>query len=427
MGLGLQNAFGVVGAQDALRQRIKDQLLAEQQRQQMAIQQQELALRLRHETGLDEDRRIDNARQAAAEARLAQTADAAQTDREFTLAPVDSTLAPPLAKRAIARGLPVNSIPGQPVMQVGGFQGGLPGDAGPEGPGMSPVVGSLRVRAPEAAPGGLTTVADDLKSPLSVPPRQTRGATQADVVKQQETDLASRKQDELERNNQANNDLRQFVADTTDKLRSGQLDNASAMLAIRERMAAVAEDAQKTKAAKGISLSAAGKANRGAIEQAAPLTDQALKMMETEFPDIANHPEKYNTPFDKLSSLYQQGKYGLGFNDENDPRRQIVSLLQPIQAGQYTRSSRSRLMVELALKHMADMSQTPAAQYQRMKELKGIMPEMLEGLIRGEAPVDPEHPLAGSYFDPAKQPAAGGDASSALSELERRRAARGAK
>mgnify|MGYP003394577828 CR=1 FL=1 len=30
------------------------------------------------------------------------------------------------------------------------------------------------------------------------------------------------------------------------------------------------------------------------------------------------------------------------------------------------------------------------------------MPEMLEGLIRAEMPVDPANPLTGSYFDPNK-------------------------
>lgn len=151
-----------------------------------------------------------------------------------------------------------------------------------------------------------------------------------------------------------------------------------------------------------INLSQAGKSAKAAIEQAGPLTDQVLNMIRKEAPDIESNPDKYNTPLSKLQALYQKGKYKLGIYDDTDPRQQLVSLLQPIQAGQYTRSSRSRQMLELALKHMADPSQTLLTQYQRAKELKSIMPEMLEGIVRGEQPVDASNPLGGSYFDPAK-------------------------
>lgn len=162
----------------------------------------------------------------------------------------------------------------------------------------------------------------------------------------------------------------------------------------RQRLA----DAQGKKD-KPTTLSAAGKANRAAIEQAAPLTDDALAMMEKEFPGIAANPEKYNGPVDKIKSLVGSARYWAGFSDDNDPRRQIVSLLQPVQAGQYMRSSRSRQMLDLALKHMGDMTQTPAAQYRRLKELRQIMPEMYDGLMRAESPVDASNPRAGSYFE----------------------------
>ncbi len=57
MSMGLQNAYGLAGAQSALRQRVLDQIAQAKQEQDRLIQQQELALRVRHETGLEEDRK----------------------------------------------------------------------------------------------------------------------------------------------------------------------------------------------------------------------------------------------------------------------------------------------------------------------------------------------------------------------------------
>lgn len=167
-----------------------------------------------------------------------------------------------------------------------------------------------------------------------------------------------------------------------------------------------AQAAASEKKAGTINLSQGGKSAKAAIEQAAPLTDRVMEMIRQEAPDIETNPQKYNGVMAKGHSVLQTMKYKAGFADDTDPRQQLVSLLQPIQAGQYTRSSRSRQMLDLALKHMADPSQTLLTQYQRAKELKAIMPEMLEGIVRAEQPVDPSNPLGGSYFDPAKKAAA---------------------
>jgi len=182
----------------------------------------------------------------------------------------------------------------------------------------------------------------------------------------------------------------------------GRMTEANILRATAEAEAARARAAASDRKGGTINLSAQGKNAKAAIEQAAPLTDQVLEMIRKEAPDIETNPEKYNTVGSKLSALMQTAKYKMGFHDDTDPRQQLVSLLQPIQAGQYTRSSRSRQMLDLALKHMADPSQTLLTQYQRAKELKSIMPEMLEGIVRAEKPVDPDNPLGGSYFDQNK-------------------------
>ncbi len=169
-------------------------------------------------------------------------------------------------------------------------------------------------------------------------------------------------------------------------------------------------------------LSAQGTSALRAIEGAGPLTDQAIAMMEKEFPGIEKNgpgvPEQYNGVADKAQALYHKGKYYTGFADENDPRLQLVSLLKPIQAGQYTQSSRSYKMVELALEHMADMGQTPARMYESLKNLRGLMPELRQGVIRAEQPVDFDNPLAGSYFDPNKKGAPGAPAAAGAPKNE---------
>ena len=187
----------------------------------------------------------------------------------------------------------------------------------------------------------------------------------------------------------------------------GEVNAANILRAKAEADAAQARATATNNKGSSMQLSQAGKTAKSAIETAGPLTDQVMQMILKEAPDIEQNPQKYNTPMNKLESLYQTAKYKTGFYDDTDPRQQLVSLLQPIQAGQYTRSSRSRQMLELALKHMADPTQTLLTQYQRAKELKAIMPEMLEGIVRAEQPVDPNNPLGGSYFDPNRpQPVA---------------------
>src|ERR1051326_3471890 len=138
----------------------------------------------------------------------------------------------------------------------------------------------------------------------------------------------------------------------------GEVNAANILRAKAEAEAATARANATNNKGNTINLSQAGKTAKSAIETAGPLTDQVIAMIKKEAPDIETNPAKYNTPKGKLQSLGQTLKYKAGFYDETDPRQQLVSLLQPIQAGQYTRSSRSRQMLELALKHMADPTQT---------------------------------------------------------------------
>lgn len=404
--LGLDTAYGAEGSSDAMQQIFQRRMAAAASaRQQQQLDQTDALTRLKIQEQADEIRqRLEGQKQAARDrVDAAKAADQDRQDKQaagaFAMNPVGADLGPTAGPRAQQLGFPVTKIAGPQVQQTAGF---MPLPSAPsQGPGMQALGGLTPVEGPQAATGQSTTSAD-ASSPLNAPATFTRGATQADVEKGKADDLASRKADDAAQARADALELRQHIADITDKVRSGQLNNQEAMLAIRERLASVAEQNASAKSAKGVQLSAAGKSSRAAIEQAAPLTDDAMRLMEKEFPGIATNPDKYNTPLDKIRSMGGAAKYFAGFDDPNDPRRQIVSLLQPVQAGQYMRSSRSRQMLDLTLKHMADMGQTPAAQYERLKGLKTIMPEMLEGIVRAEQPVDPSNPLAGSYFDPAK-------------------------
>jgi hypothetical protein len=57
MGLGLQGAYGLQGAQGALRQRLIDRMAAEKQSQDLEMQRQDMQLRTRQIAGQEEDRR----------------------------------------------------------------------------------------------------------------------------------------------------------------------------------------------------------------------------------------------------------------------------------------------------------------------------------------------------------------------------------
>lgn len=419
--LGLDTAYGAGGGADALQQIFERRMQqAASDRAQKALEQNDALTRLKIQEQADSVRqRIEGQRQAQSD-RL-EASKAAEKDRQdrlalmqFNMTPAGGDVTPEDADKQVAAGVPSNLLPRtKGSQQTTGFMP-LP-SAPPQGPGMQ-AMGDLAPASNGPQPmGSLSPVSSGpqmgagASTTAVLPDKATRMPTQADVVKQQADDLANRKEDNATQGRSDALELRQHLADITEKVRSGQLNNQEAMLAIRERLASVAEQNASSKASKAgtINLSQGGKSAKAAIEQAAPLTDRVLEMIRQEAPDIETNPQKYNGVMAKGHSLLQVAKYKAGFADDTDPRQQLVSLLQPIQAGQYTRSSRSRQMLELALKHMADPSQTLLTQYQRAKELKAIMPEMLEGIVRAEQPVDPAHPLGGSYFDPAKGSSAG--------------------
>jgi GH24 family phage-related lysozyme (muramidase) len=159
---------------------------------------------------------------------------------------------------------------------------------------------------------------------------------------------------------------------------------------------------------KEFKLSPQGAAVNTSLEQAGPMTDQVLAALREQYPGIDTNPDQYNTLSAKGKALAAQTMYNLGFSSPDEARMAIEKLLQPIQAGQYMRSSRSQQMLQLALSHMGDPGQTPAAQYNRLKTLRGLMPEMKEGLYRAEQKIDPNDPYAGSYFQHELAGAGGG-------------------
>lgn len=374
MGDILGAGYGLGGGSDALLEALKYRMEA-------AKAQNDLALRSRSLDQQDALHRLALSEKTDRDAAMIADKKAARAEKMFALTPIGADVPASEMSAQTETGVPQGLFKPKPIMA----------SAPP-----------ASIAAPDqSSPSPLPGTIDNSVQPTAR--MFTRGATQQDVMRQAEQDRKDADTSEKTRHNQEQENLHRSMADITEQVRRGQMNNQEAMLAIRERLASVAEQNASSKASKGITLSMGGKANRAAIEQAAPLSDDAMKLMEEQFPGIGTNPEKYNTTLDKIKSLGGAAKYFAGFDDPNDPRRQLVSLLQPVQAGQYMRSSRSRQMLELTLKHMADMTQTPAAQYQRLKGLKSVMPEMLEGIVRSEQPVDPANPLAGSYFDPAKQ------------------------
>lgn len=376
--LGAGLAFGAGAASDAydaIRKRIADAeqqkfnntiTQREQDRADATLKQNEELKRLQIESALEAKRGAESDRQTG----LANTL-ADQLPAKTPLAPSDPAVG--MLQRGGRGSLLQHQDPTLASTQYDGAST-LPSATG------APMTGSLRMVQQPGNPEQYLKLPSEKQNDTSAELGRKSQATQAAIDAK------------VEALNQAAEHMKM----------QGDVATANILRAQAEAALANAKAAH-TDTPKPITLSAQGKSARAAIEQAAPLTDRVMEMIRKEAPDIETHPEKYNTAMGKLQALGQTLKYKAGYFDETDPRQQLVSLLQPIQAGQYTRSSRSRQMLDLALKHMADPTQTLLTQYQRAKELKGIMPEMLQGIVRAETPVDAANPLGGSYFDPATQ------------------------
>lgn len=173
-GMGLEAAFGADNVSQRIRQRIKDQLEAQQQQHRMGLDDQMMQLRQQEAARAAEEFKLTlKDREAAAADRRTQAEaltglkeDQAATTA-FTNNPVGAPLSPRLALRGRMIGLPVNTVPGV---------------AGP-----AAVQGLASLDAP---------MAGDPLTPESTPESYTRGATQADVERQNTDAFNQRKFDE---------------------------------------------------------------------------------------------------------------------------------------------------------------------------------------------------------------------------------------
>lgn len=139
-----------------------------------------------------------------------------------------------------------------------------------------------------------------------------------------------------------------------------------------------------------VKVSAAGKKALASIEQGAPLIDQVMSEIAKTAPgiDTAKEDSPYNGVGNRLSNQASWLKYQAGFGGDESPTIQITKLLQPVTAGQYMSGSRNVRMLDLVLQHLADPTQTTYRQYEALKTLKGLMPEMREAIINSERPIN---------------------------------------
>jgi hypothetical protein len=158
--------------------------------------------------------------------------------------------------------------------------------------------------------------------------------------------------------------------------------------------------------------SAEGKRKLGSLDQSSQLTDKILNQIRQQYPDIETNPD-YNTVGAKSEAAWTALNRGLGFaaNDpKQDARLQMTDLLKGAEAGQYGRGS-SQQFVQGALQALPDKTQTLKAQYDRLKNLKSLYPELAMGIIHGEQPIDLNDPLKNYSFGGAgggTTPPAGG-------------------
>lgn len=159
MGYGLAAAGGLEAAQQGLRQRLMDQMLLEKQKQDMAIQLQEQALREQEASQRADLLKQGQADRLANQQGIAQDRQDNETMRAFTMNPAGAPLMPKIAGRMRDLGLPVQETPGV---------------AGP------PAVEGLSSLA--------TPMQGRMITPESTPESFQRGQTQADIATKTQQD-----------------------------------------------------------------------------------------------------------------------------------------------------------------------------------------------------------------------------------------------
>lgn len=159
MGYGLAAAGGLEAAQQGLRQRLMDQMLLEKQKQDMAIQLREQALREQEASQRADLLKQGQADRLSNQQGIAQDRQDNETMRAFTMNPAGAPLMPKIAGRMRDLGLPVQETPGV---------------AGP------PAVEGLSSLA--------TPMQGRMITPESTPESFQRGSTQADIATKTQQD-----------------------------------------------------------------------------------------------------------------------------------------------------------------------------------------------------------------------------------------------
>jgi hypothetical protein len=216
-------------------------------------------------------------------------------------------------------------------------------------------------------------------------------------AKQQETEAAQTERalrdQQLATMGQENTELRRQLGQGTNDLGWARMQAAQA--------AADAKAAAAGTKATTLVPSAEGKRKLSSLNQSAMLTDKVLAQIKQQYPDIETDTTgKYNTLGAKSESAWAALNQGLGFaadNPNEDARIQMTNLLKGAEAGQYARGTNQQF-VQGALQALPDKTQTLRAQYDRLKQLKSLYPQLATGIIQGEQPIDLTDPLKNYYF-----------------------------
>jgi hypothetical protein len=320
---------------------------------------------------------------------------------------------PATRTRGIAAGMDptmFTQTPGAQVQQYGGVGSTIDATTGQAPPPPQANPGS------DAAQGASFLKSADPTSPMNAPSKIGLRGTWAQSEKEKADTIAA---------GAANDKSAQLYEMLTEKAQQLELAGKSeeSKAALRVAQIALASSEAQLKAAQ--TAKATGpeevKPSEGtarvlrSVNTAAPLIDQVMGDIKRDHPDIedaaGNVNPKYNTVNNSLQNNWEYAKYRLGFEDGNSPRIQLMKLLQPVQAGQFLQGSRSYQMVELALTHLADPKQTIARQWEALKQLKAILPEMRTAAIHSQAPVSVDksgNPVGAEYGNAPAAPAGAG-------------------
>lgn len=128
-----------------------------------------------------------------------------------------------------------------------------------------------------------------------------------------------------------------------------------------------------------------------ALNQFRKLGPKILARLEQQYPGIDTNPEKFGGAEDTLlskvkSMAYKSGMVSAPNSLQNDEVSQIEELARIVGARGYMQGRPSQQIFDVISSHLPSMTNSPGANYSRVKQLLSTVPDMEQGISEVEDP-----------------------------------------